>query len=59
MDDYIAMQLDFKELMDNEVVLFRKVNALTNIELKKIEYTYLKSGTNTTPLNLWSRGLIG
>lgn len=44
MDDYIAMQSDFKELMNNEVVLFQKINALTNIELKKIEYTYLKRG---------------
>ena len=44
MEDYIAMQLDFKGLMNNDDALFQKINALTNIELKKIEYTYLKRG---------------
>lgn len=43
-DDYIAMQLDFNALMTNEAILFQKVNALTNIELKKIEYSYIKRG---------------
>lgn len=43
-EDYIAMQLHFKELMNEESVLFQKINALTNIELKKIEYTYKKRG---------------
>lgn len=43
-EKYIAMQLDFNKLMNNEVVLFQKINSLTNIELKKIEYTYLKRG---------------
>ena len=43
-EKYIAMQLDFNKLMNNEVVLFQEINSLTNIELKKIEYTYLKRG---------------
>lgn len=43
-EDYIAMQLDFNELMNDESVLFHRINALKNIELKKIEYTYLKRG---------------
>lgn len=44
MEDYIAMQIDFKELLNDDNALFQKINALTNIELKKIEYTYLKRG---------------
>lgn len=42
--DYIEMQREFKKLMNNEELFFEKVNGLTNRELKKIEYAYLKRG---------------
>jgi len=43
-DDYLELQEDFKSLMNNEILLFEKINSLSEIDLKKIQYSYLIKG---------------
>lgn len=44
MEDYLAMQKDFKALMHNEALLFQKINNLSEHELNNIYKSYVDRG---------------
>lgn len=57
--DYLALQIDFKTLMHDEELLFNKINQLAAIELNKIYYSYLKRGdVNNQPVVLLRKKLL-
>jgi len=58
LDDFCDLQSEFSEMQNDESFLFDKINSLTKVELKKLDYEYKQRKDITKQPVVWLRSSI-